>query len=214
MQIMKPGYPMGSFYVYQWKGFDDKGANLYQKADGSLTTSPTSDDLVVKGQASPKWTMGWNNTISWKNWTVNIFFNAATGYNRLNISRYTAASMTGNSRFVTLRDAYFKGWDHVSNKAEAAYPSLTNTESKNYANSDFWLEDASFVKLKNVSISYRIPRRVAKFASIQLSVSAQDLFTITRYKGMDPEVYTSYDGLDYGAYPIPRTITFGAKIRF
>ena len=87
MQIMKPGYPMGSFYVYQWKGFDDKGANLYQKADGSLTTSPTSDDLVVKGQASPKWTMGWNNTISWKNWTVNIFFNAATGYNRLNISR-------------------------------------------------------------------------------------------------------------------------------
>lgn len=214
MQIMKPGYPMGSFYVYQWKGFDDKGANLYQKADGSLTTSPTSEDLVVKGQASPKWTLGWNNTISWKNWTVNVFFNAATGYNRLNISRYTTASMTGNSRFVTLRDAYFKGWDHVSNKAEATYPSLTNTDSKNYANSDFWLEDASFVKLKNISISYRIPRRVAKFASIQLSVSAQDLFTITRYKGMDPEVYTSYDGLDYGAYPIPRTITFGAKIRF
>ena len=50
LQIMKPGYPMGSFYVYQWKGFDDKGANLYQKADGSLTTNPTSDDLVVKGQ--------------------------------------------------------------------------------------------------------------------------------------------------------------------
>ena len=63
---MKPGYPMGSFYVYQWKGFDDKGTNLYQKADGSLTTSPTSEDLVVKGQASPKWTLGWNNTISWK----------------------------------------------------------------------------------------------------------------------------------------------------
>ena len=214
MQIMKPGYPMGSFYVYQWKGFDDKGTNLYQKADGSLTTSPTSEDLVIKGQASPKWTLGWNNTISWKNWTVNVFFNAATGYNRLNISRYTTASMTGNSRFVTLRDAYFKNWDHVSNKAEATYPSLTNTDSKNYANSDFWLEDASFVKLKNISISYRIPKRVAKFASIQLSVSAQDLFTITRYKGMDPEVYTSYDGLDYGAYPIPRTITFGAKIRF
>ncbi len=80
LQIMKPGYPMGSFYVYQWKGFDDKGANLYQKADGSLTTNPTSDDLVVKGQASPKWTVGWNNTVTWKNWTLNVFFNAATGY--------------------------------------------------------------------------------------------------------------------------------------
>ena len=214
LQIMKPGYPMGSFYVYQWKGFDDKGANLYQKADGSLTTNPTSDDLVVKGQASPKWTVGWNNTVTWKNWTLNVFFNAATGYDRLNISRFMAASMTGVSRFITLRDAYFKGWDHVANKADALYPSLTNTDNKSYANSDFWLEDASFIKLKNISLSYRIPRRVLKFASVQLSVSAQDLFTITRYKGMDPEVYTSYDGLDYGAYPIPRTITFGAKIRF
>lgn len=214
LQIMKPGYPMGSFYVYQWKGFDDKGANLYQKADGSLTTNPTSDDLVVKGQASPKWTVGWNNTVTWKNWTLNVFFNAATGYDRLNISRFMAASMTGVSRFITLRDAYFKGWDHVANKADALYPSLTNTDNKSYANSDFWLEDASFIKLKNISLSYRIPRRVLKFASVQLSVSAQDLFTITRYKGMDPEVYISYDGLDYGAYPIPRTITFGAKIRF
>lgn len=214
LQIMKPGYPMGSFYVYQWKGFDDKGANLYQKADGSLTTNPTSDDLVVKGQASPKWTVGWNNTVTWKNWTLNVFFNAATGYDRLNISRFMAASMTGVSRFITLRDAYFKGWDHVANKADALYPSLTNTDNKSYANSDFWLEDASFIKLKNISLSYRIPRRVLKFASVQLSVSAQDLFTITRYKGMDPEVYTSYDGLDYGAYPIPRAITFGAKIRF
>lgn len=214
LQIMKPGYPMGSFYVYQWKGFDDKGANLYQKADGSLTTNPTSDDLVVKGQASPKWTVGWNNTVTWKNWTLNVFFNAATGYDRLNISRFMAASMTGVSRFITLRDAYFKAWDHVANKADALYPSLTNTDNKSYANSDFWLEDASFIKLKNISLSYRIPRRVLKFASVQLSVSAQDLFTITRYKGMDPEVYTSYDGLDYGAYPIPRTITFGAKIRF
>lgn len=214
LQIMKPGYPMGSFYVYQWKGFDDKGANLYQKADGSLTTNPTSDDLVVKGQASPKWTVGWNNTVTWKNWTLNVFFNAATGYDRLNISRFMAASMTGVSRFITLRDAYFKGWDHVANKADALYPSLTNTDNKSYANSDFWLEDASFIKLKNISLSCRIPRRVLKFASVQLSVSAQDLFTITRYKGMDPEVYTSYDGLDYGAYPIPRTITFGAKIRF
>ena len=214
LQIMKPGYPMGSFYVYQWKGFDDKGANLYQKADGSLTTNPTSDDLVVKGQASPKWTVGWNNTVTWKNWTLNVFFNAATGYDRLNISRFMAASMTGVSRFITLRDAYFKGWDHVANKADALYPSLTNTDNKSYANSDFWLEDASFIKLKNISLSYRIPRRVLKFASVHLSVSALDLFTITRYKGMDPEVYTSYDGLDYGAYPIPRTITFGAKIRF
>ena len=77
-----------------------------------------------------------------------------------------------------------------------------------------WLEDASFLKLKNISLSYRIPRRVAKFASIELSVSAQDVFTLTGYKGMDPEVYAGYEGLDYGAYPVPRTVTFGAKLTF
>lgn len=53
--------------------------------------------------------------------------------------------MTGVSRFITLRDAYFKGWDHVANKADALYPSLTNTDNKSYANSDFWLEDASLL---------------------------------------------------------------------
>lgn len=214
MQIMKPGYPLGSFYVYEWQGFDEKGANLYRKADGSLTTSPTSEDLVIKGQASPKWTFGWNNSLSWNNWSLNVFFNAAVGLDRLNMSRFMTASMTGDSRFVTLREAYFEGWDYVSDKSQAKYPSLKNPDNKYYANSDFWLEDASFVKLKNVSLSYRIPKRVTKFGSVLLSVSAQDVLTLTRYKGMDPEVYSGYDGLDYGAYPVPFTITFGAKINF
>lgn len=214
MQIMKPGYPLGSFYVYEWQGFDEKGANLYRKADGSLTTSPTSEDLVIKGQASPKWTFGWNNSLSWNNWSLNVFFNAAVGLDRLNMSRFMTASMTGDSRFVTLKEAYFEGWDYVSDKSQAKYPSLKNPDNKYYANSDFWLEDASFVKLKNVSLSYRIPKRVTKFGSVLLSVSAQDVLTLTRYKGMDPEVYSGYDGLDYGAYPVPFTITFGAKINF
>ena len=211
---MKPGYPLGSFYVYQWKGFDDKGANLYLRKDGSLTTSPTSDDLVIKGHATPKWTLGWNNTLTWRRWTLNVFINAALDYDRLNISRFTTASMSGVSRFITLSDAYFHGWDHVQDKSQALYPSVTNTDNKSFANSDFWLEDASFVKLKNISLSYDIPRRVLKFAGLRLSVSAQDLFTFSGYSGMDPEVYSSYDGLDYGAYPVPRTYTFSVRFRF
>jgi len=214
MQIMKPGYPLGSFYVYDWVGFNDKGANLYRKADGSLTTSPTSSDLVIKGQATPKWTLGWNNTISWRGLSLNIFFNGAFGMDRLNMSRFTTASMSGVSRFITLRDAYFQGWDYVEDKSKAKYPSVKNSDNKSYANSDFWLEDASFFKLKNITLSYMIPRYVTRFAEIHLSVSAQDLFTITKYQGMDPEVYNGGDGLDYGAYPVPRTFTFGVKLVF
>lgn len=214
MQIMKPGYPLGSFYVYQWEGFDDKGANLYRAADGSLTTAPTSKDLVIRGNASPKWTAGWNNTIIWRNLSINILFTGAFDYDRLNISRFTTASMSGGSRFITLRDAYFHGWDYVADKTKAKYPSVKNPDNKSYANTTFWLEDASFVKLKNITIAYTIPRYLTRFVDIQLSVSAQDILTLTRYQGMDPEVYSSYDGLDYGAYPIPRTITFGLKLTF
>ncbi len=214
MQIMKPGYPLGSFYVYDWVGFNDEGANLYRKADGSLTTSPTSSDLIIKGQATPKWTLGWNNTISWRGLSLNIFFNGAFGMDRLNMSRFTTASMSGVSRFITLRDAYFQGWDYVEDKSKAKYPSVKNSDNKSYANSDFWLEDASFFKLKNITLSYMIPRYVTRFAEIHLSVSAQDLFTITKYQGMDPEVYNGGDGLDYGAYPVPRTFTFGVKLVF
>jgi len=214
MQIMKPGYPLGSFYVYDWVGFNDEGANLYRKADGSLTTSPTSSDLIIKGQATPKWTLGWNNTISWRGVSLNLFFNGAFGMDRLNMSHFTTASMSGVSRFITLRDAYFQGWDYVEDKSKAKYPSVKNSDNKSYANSDFWLENASFFKLKNITLSYMIPRYVTRFAEIHLSVSAQDLFTITKYKGMDPEVYSGYDGLDYGAYPVPRTFTFGVKLVF
>ncbi len=214
MQIMKPNYPLGSFYLYDWVGFDKNGANLYRKADGSTTITPTSSDLVIKGQATPKWTLGWNNTVSWRGLSLNLFFNGAFGMDRLNMSRFTTASMSGVSRFITLRDAYFHGWDYVKDKSKAKYPSVKNSDNKSYANSDFWLEDASFFKLKNITFSYMIPRRISRFAEIHLSVSAQDLFTITKYKGMDPEVYSGGDGLDYGAYPVPRTFTFGVKLIF
>jgi TonB-linked SusC/RagA family outer membrane protein len=214
MQIMKPGYPLGSFYLYKWEGFDDAGANLYKKADGTLTTQPAGEDQIIKGQANPKWTIGWNNMVSWKNWEASILFSAVTGFSRLNVGRFYMASMTGPSRFITLRESYYSGWDKVANKADAKYGSHTNSNNKVYGNSDFWLEDASFLKVRNISIAYRIPKKVVKIADIQLSVSAQNLLVLTKYTGMDPEVYNAYTGLDNGSYPVPRTFTIGAKFNF
>lgn len=215
MQIMKVGYPLGSFYLYNWKAFNNEGANLYERlSDGSLTTNPTADDLRVKGQSEPKWSFGWNNTLTWKNWSLNLFFNAALGYDRLNMSRFALASEIGKFRFISLAESYNQGWDKVENKADALYASHRNPDNKNYPDSDFWLEDASFIKLKNLSISYNIPKKITKFADVQLSVSGQNLFTLTKYTGMDPEVYSAYNGVDLGAYPIPRTFTFGMKLNF
>lgn len=122
IEIKKVGHPIGSFYVYEWQNFSKDGLNLYKhQADGSFTTTPTSDDLVVKGQAEPSWTFGWNNTVTWKNWTFNCFFNAALGSDRLNMSRFAMSSMVGKYKFITLADAYYKSWDMVENKTEALY---------------------------------------------------------------------------------------------
>jgi TonB-linked SusC/RagA family outer membrane protein len=215
IQAMQVGYPMGSFYLYKWKGFNSTGANLYERlADGSLTTSPTAADLTVMGQSDPDWTLGWNNTFTWKNWTLNLFFNAALGYNRLNMSRFALASQIGKYRFISLRESYYQAWDKVDNKADALYASHSNSDNKTYPDSDFWLEDASFMKLKNISISYDIPKAKAKIADIQLSISGQNVWTLTKYTGMDPEVYSTYNGVDLGAYPVPRTFTFGVKLNF
>ena len=183
-----------------------------------MTTNPGADDLVTKGQAEPNWTFGWNNTFTWKNWTLNLFINAALGQDRLNVSRYAMGSMTGVYRFISLSDAYYKSWDKVANKADAVYASHKNSDNRNYPDSDFWLEDASFVKLKNISLTYNIPKKITKVADIQLSVSAQNLFTLTKYTGMDPEVYSESDygfnGVDMGSYPVPRTFPFGMKLNF
>ena len=215
MQITKVGYPINSFYLYNWKGYNKNGANLYERlSDGALVTNPSADDLAIQGKADPSWTFGWNNTITYKNWSLNIFMNAGVGFDRLNVSHYSMASQTGKYRFISLRDAYYKSWDKVENKADARYASQKASDNKNYPDSNFWLENASYLKIKNISLSYDFPKRWTKFADIKLSVSAQNVCTLTKYSGMDPEVYNSHNGIDLGAYPIPRTFTFGMKLNF
>jgi TonB-linked SusC/RagA family outer membrane protein len=213
-QIMKLGYPFGSFHLYPMKGFDSNGAYLYENADGSLTTSPAGDGQRIMGQCSPAWTFGWNNSVSYKNWTLNLFFNAATGFHRLNTMRFMLSSSFGPYRFIRLNEAYQKGWDKVSDKSQAEYPNYKNGEVKFIFNGDKWLENASFIKLRNISLSYDIPKDLVKFANIQLSVSGQNVLTLTKYTGMDPEVYNADEGVDSGAYPLPRTFTFGARFTF
>jgi TonB-linked SusC/RagA family outer membrane protein len=230
LQILKPGYPLGSFYLYEWRGFDDEGANLFTDilyddkgniTGYGLTTNPTGEDQMIFGKATPDWVFGWNNTVTWKNWTASLFINAVTGSDRINRTKMELSGLGApQSRFLNTREAYYQGWDKVSNKADAKYPSHTSSTNKNPSASTFWLEDASFLKLKNISIGYRIPKKTAKVADIQLSVSAQNLFFLTKYTGLDPEVYgaglaTSITGgIDDGAYPESRTFTFGVKFDF
>lgn len=218
--IIKEGEPIGTFYGYRWAGVqknsEGKYIDMYYAKDGSLTATPTGDDKAVIGKSNPDFTLGWNNSLSYKNWDFNVFFNAAFGAQRLNLVRYAMNSQIGASSFIT--DASY--FDNVG----VTMPSFDATENKNYGNSSKWLEDANYLRCENISLAYTFPRKQTKFADIRLSLSAQNLFTITGYKGIDPAgaSFVNTDngnldvnnGLDMGAYPNPRTVTIGVRLNF
>lgn len=212
--IITEGEAIGTFYGFKWAGLqqNDQGQwiDTYYKADGSVTANPdASTDRFVLGHSNPDFTLGWNNTITYKNWDFNMFCNAAFGAKRLNLVRYAMNTAVGASMFVTDKD-YF-------NNVGVTMPTL-DAENKAYGNSDKWLENANYFRCENISIGYTFPRSMLKFADLRLTLSCQNLFTITSYKGMDPagasfseNSVDNDNGIDMGAYPNPRTFTFGVR---
>lgn len=214
------GQPIGAFYGYVWTGLDADGRDTYADLDGSGTVS--SGDRTFIGKSTPDFTLGWNNTFTWKNWDLNIFFTGAFGADRLNLVRFTGAAMTGDYAFVTLREAWTDSFDKLGQGAR--YPAVTVTGNNYQAASTKWLEKADYFRLDNISLSYNLPKTVSKFADMRFTFSCQNLFTITGYKGMDP-AGTSFmdpnvgsvdvnDGIDIGAYPLARTFTLGVRMNF
>ena len=214
--IITEGEAIGTFYGFKWAGLKKTEAgyiDTYYAADGSITATPNKDtDRFVLGHANPDFTFGWNNSVNYKNWDFNMFCNAAFGAKRLNLVRYSMNAGVGASLFVTDKD-YF-------NNVGSTMPTL-GIENKTYGNSDKWLENANYFRCENISVGYTIPRSVLKFADMRLSFSCQNLFTITSYKGLDPAGASFSDnsvdndcGIDMGAYPNPRTFTFGVRMNF
>lgn len=214
--IIREGEAIGTFYGYKWAGLqktaDGKWVDGYYKADGTITTTPEGSDRQVLGKSSPDFTLGWNNSISWKNWDFNCFFNAAFGAQRLNLVRFAMNTSVGASMFVTDKD-YF-------NEVGKTMPTY-GSETKNYGNSSKWLEDADYLRLENISVAYTLPRKVTKFADLRFSFSVQNVFTISGYKGIDPagssfsaSKVDADNGLDMGAYPNPRTYSLGVRMNF
>lgn len=211
--IIKEGEAIGSIYGYRWAGIDEDGYDTYYTADGDITRNPTADDRAVLGKATPDFTLGWNNTVSYKNWSLNAFFNSAFGVERLNALRFAMNSMIPNSRMIT-DPGYF---DQIG----ITMPDPTVQGNAYFGNSSKWVENASYFRCENITLSYDMPKSMTKFADLRLSFSVQNLFTITGYKGSNPTSYSFSDtdgdraaGIDTGTYPTPRTFTFGLRMNF
>ena len=213
------GQPIGAFYLYKWTGLDATGHDTYADLDQSGTLS--EGDKSFCGKANPTLTFGLNNQITWRNWDINMFFTAAFGAKRLNLMRYFIASMNGASKFITLKEAYYQSYGKVDNPL---FPAVDVTNNYYQGASTKWLEKADYIRFDNITLSYNLSKQQTRFADIKLSLSCQNVFTITGYKGLDPSgisfMYSSMgsvdvnDGIDMGAYPSCRTFTLGIKVNF
>ena len=208
--VTMEGESLGSFYGYEWAGIDSEGYDTYYTKDGEATRHPEATDRKVLGKSIPDFTLGWNNTLNYKNWSLNAFFNSAFGVQRLNALRFAMNSMIGNSRMFTDADYIGEIGKTMPN------PKVANNEY--IGASSKWVENANYFRCENVTLAYDMPKSMTKFADIRLSFSVQNLFTITNYKGSNPAGYNgggdSTGGIDCGTYPTPRTFTFGFRMNF
>lgn len=203
--IVLPGQPLGTFYVAKYIGYDDVAKRtIYQKPSGELVTQDqisAPDDYQIMGYALPKFTYGWNNNFAYKNWDLNIFLRGVYGnqiFNatRADLSRLQQANVTNISNDA-LKEGIF--------------------ETPLIASSRF-LEDGSFLRLDNMTLGYRFDTSKAKyFKQARLYLTAQNLFTLTDYTGVDPEL--SLGGLSPGIdnrsyYPKTRSFILGVNLTF
>jgi len=205
--VVEEGYPIGQFYMLKCDGIDSNGKFIIEdrNGDGQIT----DDDRTYCGSAQPKLTYGWNNTFTWKNWDASFFIRGTIGNKVLD----NPLAAYGNT-------TYLAGNNVMKNK----YLGVLKENSRVCS---FYLEDASFARLDNMSIGYTFnTKKINWLDKARVYVAAQNLFVITGYDGLDPEVelYTGDPsdtdaGLSPGIEPrnfMPkaRTFTFGVNLTF
>ena len=169
----------------------------------------TSDDRTKIGKPTPDWTFGLNFNADWKGFDFNVFFQGVSGADIFDATwRQDIAS--GNYPTWVLQRWTGEG---TSNKL----PLLKLGDSRNWVCSDIYVQDGSYLRLKNISLGYTLPRNLTQKVNVErlrFYVRAENLFTWTKYWGFDPEIGTSSTsmGVDYGVYPQARIFTVGFNI--
>jgi len=202
LQILKVGYPLGQFFSLKYAGKDASGNSLFYKRDGSTTTTPSiGTDYFYLGNAQPKVLMGWSNTFKYKDLELNVFIRGTFGNKIFNATRadlsYTAGATVNN----------------ILNSA--ADDKITDTRNSFY--SDRYIENGSYVRLDNATLGYNFRNPIKSVSNIRVYVSTNNLFTITGYKGIDPEINQGgvAPGIDYNNfYPKTRTFLLGLNASF
>lgn len=208
-QRIMEGESIGTFYTYLYAGTVNGHSEYYVLDEngnktGETTNNPSIKDRAITGCAQPKLTAGWNNSLSYKNWNLNAFITGVFGNDVYNSPRahYTSAQMFSDGKNVLK--------EFLSNPAGDASGSLP---------SDRFIEKGTYVRLQSLSLSYTFRNCFNNWIQdLTLYGTANNLLTITNYKGLDPEVNLGGidPGIDYrwSRYPHARTFMVGVKINF
>ncbi len=227
ISILKVGAPLGEFTGYQflgtWKTKEAAQAAVFGAKPGDAKYTDVNGDGVINqddylpiGNGIPKMTWGFINDLNYGNFTLNFMFAGQTGAQIFSQTiAYTWGQAPG-TRNATLQEAT-QMWTPQN---ETNVPAFSTTGSWP-TNSSRFVYNADFVKLKNLSLNYSIPQSVlgnAKIRSVDVYISGQNLFTITKYPGYDPELTNAQNamtqGVEMGVIPNPRTYTIGFRVGF
>ena len=175
------------------------------------------DDRTFIGDPNPDVIYGFNLGFEYKGFDFNVAFQGTIGNDIYNVAKGTLAVVGYQN---ALADAYNKAWRVEGDRA--VYPRITTSnDNNNYRVSSFMVEDGSYLRLQNLQVGYTLPSKLmASFkyiSSCRVYVSAQNLFTITGYSGLDPDLGVSNPlnmGYDSTRYPSSRTIMFGVNLQF
>ncbi len=241
--LLRKGQPIGTFYGYIFDGIfqsDEDAAKspvLVGQEPGSANPASVAkagdrkyrdinddgkidaNDRTILGSAQPHFTFGFNNNLSYKNFDLSFFFQGSQGNKMANFNSFNLLNFTGQNN--VLAEAGLNRWTPENH--ENKYPRALAYGSLDVGIfSSAIVEDASYVRLKNVSLSYTLPRQIlqrAKIQQVRIYISGSNLWTLTKYTGYDPEANTygqstTLIGIDNGGYPQSKVYQVGITLGF
>jgi TonB-linked SusC/RagA family outer membrane protein len=228
------GYPIGSFYgmvqdgIFQNQGEVDAHPTQDGKAVGRFRFKDTNEDGIVNaedrdiiGNPHPDFTGGLSFNASWRNFDASVFFFGSYGNDIFDVQKEFTVFRLFSTNVV--QDRLTESW--TPDNTDGIYPLLDQNDQFSSTFSSFYVEDGSYLRMKNLQIGYTMPR-AGWFQNMRIYIQAQNLFTLTGYSGTDPALPAiSTDGstgnqsdqsmgIDYGAYPANRIFTIGINANF
>ncbi len=202
IQIHKVGFAPNSFYVYR-QVYDENGKpieGLYEDINGDGVIN--DQDLYIYHKPAPDWYMGFNTSLTYKRWSLSTALRASIGnyvYNNVNSDMGNFSQTLNPNTFL------------MNNVVDGLY---TNFYERQLL-SDYYVQEASFLKMDYVQLGYDFGKIFNKKANLRANFSVQNVFTVTEYDGIDPEVISgSNKGIDSNFYPNPRTYVLGLSLNF